>query len=136
MEDGTIQHQPIGFASKKFSEQALNWDAFKKEAYGVYFTVHTFSYYLRGKPFVMETDHKNLLWMEASTSPIVIRWRIYLQSFVMWLRHIAGKINKLADMMTRMYPPDPQVIPATYEPEEESELVTVANLLLHMLVEL
>ena len=96
-------HEVIGFASKKFSEQACRWDMFKKEGYAIFFAVKHFAYYLRGKPLVLETDHRNLLWIEKSEAPIVVRWRIYLQSFTIWLRHIEGRKNVVADWMSRMY---------------------------------
>ena len=71
---GVIVHEPIGFASQKFSQTASSrWDAFKKEAYAAYYGVNHFSYYLRGKPFLLETDHRNLLWIEKSDVPIVVR---------------------------------------------------------------
>ena len=65
-------HEVIGFASKKFSEQAFRWDMFKKEGYAIFFAVKHFAYYLRGKPLVLETDHRNLLWIEKSEAPIVV----------------------------------------------------------------
>ena len=102
--DGKPVFQPIGFASQKFSDQASKWDAFKKEAYALYFGVKSFAYYLHGKSIVLETDHRNLIWIEKSQVPIVIRWRVYLQSFQIWLRNIPGKLNNVADWMSRMYP--------------------------------
>ena len=93
----------IGFASKKFSEQAYRWDMFKKEAYAIFCGVKHFSYYLRGKPLVLETDHRNLLWIEKSEAAIVVRWRIYMQQFILWMRHIPGRHNIVADWMSRMY---------------------------------
>ena len=38
-----------------------------------YYGVSHFAYYLRGKPFLLETDHRNLLWIEKSDVPIVVR---------------------------------------------------------------
>ena len=99
---GLTIHEPIGFASSKFTATAFKWDAFKKEAYAAYYGVHYFSYYLRGKPFVLETDHRNLLWIEKSEVPIVVRWRVYLQSFVIYVKHIPGTQNKVADWLSRM----------------------------------
>ena len=99
---GETVHEPIAFASSKFTPTAFKWDAFKKEAYAAYFAVHHFSYYLRGKPFILETDHRNLLWIEKSEVPIVVRWRVYLQSFVMYIRHIPGTQNRVADWLSRM----------------------------------
>ena len=100
--DGLTLHEPIGFASSKFTATAFKWDAFKKEAYAAYFGVHYFSYYLRGKPFILETDHRNLLWIEKSEVPIVVRWRVFLQSFVIYVKHIPGTQNRVADWLSRM----------------------------------
>lgn len=104
---GEIQYQPLGFASQKFSAQATNWSTIEQEAYGIYFGVKSFAYYLRCKPFILETDHNNLLWMEASAVPKVIRWRVYLQSFSFTLRHIPGKQNLVADWLSRAASIDP-----------------------------
>ena len=68
---GVIVHEPIGFASQKFLQTASRWDSFKKEAYAAYYGVNHFSYYLRGKPLLLETDC-NLLWIEKSDVPIVV----------------------------------------------------------------
>ena len=74
--DGKEVYQPIGFKSHKLSGAALNWDTHKKEAYALYFGVKAFEYYLRGKPFILETDHSNLQYIEKSEVPIIIRWRV------------------------------------------------------------
>ena len=101
--DGKEAYHPIGFRSKKLSGSAVNWDAHEREAFAVYWGVHVFSYYLIAKQFIIETDHANLLYMEQSEAYIIIRWRIYLQSFNMHLRHISGKKNIVADWGSRMY---------------------------------
>ena len=101
---GSIVHQPIAFASHKYSGAAVNWDTYKQEAYGLYFAVTQFGYYVRGKEFILETDHRNLLWMESSQVPIVIRWRVLLQSYNFKVKHIPGLQNTVADWLSRMYP--------------------------------
>lgn len=100
--EGKSVMEPIGVGSKKFTEIATRWDPYKKEAYAAYYGVHYFSYYLRGKPIILETDHRNLLWIEKSEVPIVIRWRVYMQSFTIWLKHISGPKNVVADWLSRM----------------------------------
>ena len=40
---GMFVHEPIGFASQKFSSTASRWDAFKKEAYAAYYGVNHFA---------------------------------------------------------------------------------------------
>jgi RNase H-like domain found in reverse transcriptase len=102
--NGAIVHQPIAFASHKYSGAAVNFDTFKQEAYALYFSIIQFAYYLRGKPFLLETDHRNLVWIERSQVPIVVRWRVLLQSYIFEVRHIPGKDNTVADWLSRMYP--------------------------------
>lgn len=99
--DGKLQ--PIMFVSSKFSPQAENWSTIEQEAYAIYYAVFTLSYYLRCKEFVIETDHRNLLFMHHSKVPKIIRWYIYLQSYNFLVRHIAGKQNIVADMLSRQW---------------------------------
>ena len=69
----------IGFKSTKFSGAAIRWDIHKKEAFACYWGVKGFAYYLHGKEFVIETDHKNLLYMEKSEAAIVL-WFCFVTS--------------------------------------------------------
>lgn len=117
-----IVHQPIAFTSKTFSKPASNWDTYKREAYGLYHAVHSFSYYLRGKEFTIETDHQNLQWIESSQSPIVIRWRALLQSFSFLVRHIPGRDNKVADWLSRAsfdVPISPPFVLSSFSPTSD-----------------
>lgn len=82
-------HEPIGFASQMFSNIASRWDSFKKEAYAALYGVSHFVYYLHGKPFLLETDLRNLQWIEKSEVPIVVWWRVFLQSFPMFIRYVS-----------------------------------------------
>ena len=107
--NGEIVHQPIAFSSKRFSEPAQKWDTYKREAYAIYQAVMSFHYYLRGKEFLVETDHRNLQWIETSQTPIVVRWRALLQSYNFLIRHIPGTENKVADWMSRMYTTDEDI---------------------------
>ena len=100
--DSQVTHEAIGFASKKFSDVALRWDTMKKESYACFFGIEHFAYYLRGKSFILETDHRNILWIEKSDVPIIVRWRLFMQSFVVYIRHIPGLKNKVADWLSRL----------------------------------
>jgi hypothetical protein len=53
----------------------------EQEGYGMYFGVKAFEYYLKGKEFIIKTDHRNLLWMELSSINKIVRWRLFLQNF-------------------------------------------------------
>ena len=130
LEDKSIQMEVIGVASKKFTDIAFRWDAFKKEGYAAYYGVYFFSYFLRGKPFILETDHRNLLWIEKSDVPIVIRWRVYLQSFTIWIKHIPGTKNVVADFLSRMYLIDNADTVYTHSDNHDCHMALLLNTLI------
>lgn len=102
--DGT--QQIIAFVSKKLGKTARNWSTIEKEAFSMYFTVFQLRTYLNGKFFTLLTDHHNLLWIELSQVPKIIRIRLYLQSYNFNIIHINGKQNVFADYLSRMHPQD------------------------------
>jgi hypothetical protein len=93
---------PIQFISAKFSEVAQRWTIIEQEAYALYYTVYKLQYYLLCKAFILKTDHANLLWMEQSKVPKIMRWLMFLQMFTFTLMHIAGKHNLVADYFSRI----------------------------------
>ena len=99
--DGSELPEPIAYISKKFSTRAAEWDTHKQESYAIYYCVKKLSYLLRGKYFELETDHRNLQWMEKSEDPVIIRIRAYLQTFIKVIRHISAAKNKVADYLSR-----------------------------------
>ena len=122
-ETGSQELQPLFCVSAKFSPQALKWAVIEKEAYGIYFSVKKLAYYLRGKRFILETDHANLVWMEASVVPKIMRWRLFIQSFVdAVLKRIKGKDNSVADLFSRIHGPDNYILE-----NEDNKLLNLIN---------
>ena len=102
MEGGREIRQPIGTVSQKFSGPATRWSTFKQEAYGIFRCVEKLEHLLRGKEFVIETDHSNLQYIEKSKVAILNRWRLYLQTFnIAKIKHIKGKENVYSDCLSR-----------------------------------
>ena len=99
----TGTYECISLVSAKFSGPAHKWDIHKKEAYGIIGSVKALDYLLRGKYFIIETDHKNILYLEQNITSIVIRWRMYLQTFYNCRRYLQGKFNNLGDWLSRQY---------------------------------
>jgi hypothetical protein len=81
----------------KFSRTARARSTFEKEAYGMCYAVKELRQYLMGKPFTLLTDHRNLVWIETSIVPKIIRIRLYLQTFDFVVMHIPGRDNVFAD---------------------------------------
>ena len=100
--NGSKQAEPIGLFSKKFSLPATRWATIKQEAYGIYAGVKAFEYWLEHKPFRIETDHRNLQWIEKSEEKIITRWRLFLQGYpIESILHVPGKDNQAADFLSR-----------------------------------
>ena len=83
------------------SVPATRWSVIEKECYAIFHCVSKLSYYLTGKSFVILTDHNNLVWMQSSTVPKIVRMRIYLQQYTFKVAHIPGAKNEFADWLPR-----------------------------------
>ena len=51
---------PIAFLSHTFSETQRKWSTTEQEAYGVYYTITKWNYYLQGTGITVRNDHKQL----------------------------------------------------------------------------
>jgi hypothetical protein len=113
---------PINITSKKFSSTAQGWSTIEKEGFGCYHGIKSNDYLLRGKEFILETDHNNLVWIKTSEVPKIIRWRVYMQSFNFLIRHIRGTLNTIADYLSRMHTnPSTHTLNAIAEGGEEED---------------
>ena len=76
--------------------------------------------YLWGRPFLIQTDHANLKWLETSapTKGRLSRWACRLAEFDYRLEHKPGKENSPPDALSRNVP-RPSGVEAEPEPEED-----------------
>ena len=94
--------QPIWYGSSKFSKQAQVWSTIEQETFAIIYAVKQLKHYLALRPFILESDHANILYLEKSDVPKLVRWRLYLQEFPFILRHIPGRQNVVADYYSRI----------------------------------
>ena len=59
--------------------------------------------YIYGRWFYVYNDNQNLLLIAASTVPIIVRMRLYMQSHVFFRKYFKGTQNWAADFMSRMH---------------------------------
>jgi phospholipid-translocating ATPase len=102
MPDGSIQEEVISIVSKRFSSTAENWRIMEQEAFAIYYAVWRCQNLVRGKAFVVETDHKNLVWMENSLLPKIQRQVAFLSTFNFFIRHISG-VSNASDGLSRLF---------------------------------
>ena len=85
---------PVAFMSHTFSAAERKWVApTSRSVLQSCEQSHIFDAMLLGHPFIVETDHRNLCWMQKSDNPKVIRWRTRLSEYTFSVRHIAGVDN-------------------------------------------
>ena len=95
---------PICYASKKVIDREKHYSVIEKECYAIVWAVHKFKCYLYGKEFVLETDHKPLVYLNTAkvANARLMRWALALQPFKFRLEGIKGKENVGADFLSRM----------------------------------
>ena len=111
-------HHPIAFVSKSLTEVQLRWSVIQKEAYAIFHCCTQLDYLLRDRKFIIETDHRNLTYMQKNTNSMVIRWDIALQELDYELKYIKGTDNEMADAMSRLcvnHIEEPQLLVAAIE---------------------
>ena len=99
-------HQRIvATGSKTFDSTQRNWSATEREGYAIVFFVERFAYFLRGKPFILMTDHKALTAIDRKiiANPKMARWQDRLGEFDFAVQYIPGRENVIADMFSRPY---------------------------------
>lgn len=92
VQDGKEVH--ILYLSKKFSEAATKWSTIEQECFGIFYAITQLKEYLLGRHFIVATDHKNLVYLNNSNIPKLVRWRLQLQEFHFTVLHIPGKDNR------------------------------------------
>lgn len=101
-EDGI---HPILFLSRKLVPREQNFSTVEKECLAIVWAVQKLREYLLGVEFVIETDHSPLQWLESmkSSNQRLMRWSLALQEYHFTIRHIPGKDNTVADMLSRSF---------------------------------
>ena len=103
--DGT--EFPIAFLSHTFTETQWKWSTTKQEAYGIYYTITKWNYYLQGADITVRNDHKPLAWFlnGKNANNKVNRWSMELATYNISFKWISGAKNKAADCLSRLVKP-------------------------------
>ena len=95
---------PIAYASRKLLDRERRYSTIERECLAIVFGVNKFDFFLRGKEFFLEVDHKPLVYLEKfkGRNDRVLRWALGLQPYKYRVVHIAGSDNIGADLLSRL----------------------------------
>ena len=99
-------NHPISYASRTLNPTEINYPTHEKELLAIVWACKYFRPYLFGHKFVINTDHKPLVWLFSLKQPNsrLIRWRLMLDEFDYTIKYKKGKENQAADALSRNPP--------------------------------
>lgn len=96
--------QPILYLSRKLLPRESRYSVIEKEGLAIKWALESLKYYLLGREFDLETDHRALTWINSMKdhNSRLTRWYLSLQPFKFMVRHRSGKSNMVADYLSRL----------------------------------
>ena len=97
------QRRIVEAASRKWTKHQYNWDVRRKEIFCSLYACRKFATYVQGCHFTLETDHRNMLWVQrvAHTTPQLYRWALELSCLNFTTKHVPGRLMDDADAPSR-----------------------------------
>jgi len=97
------EDRPVAFFSEKLNESRQKYSSYDKEFYAVVQALKHWRHYLLGNKFVLFSDNSALQYVmqQHKLNHKHAKWVEYLQSFTFMLKHISGRVDKLADALSR-----------------------------------
>ena len=99
------QWKPLAFFSKKFSEAQIKYSTFGRELLAIYLAVKHFSYFLEGRDFFINCDHKPLSFAisgRGNHSPMETRQLQFISEFTTDIRYVKGSEQVVPDALSRI----------------------------------
>ena len=94
--------RPTLFISKTLNSTQCKWSTPEKEAYAIYYALTHAEHLLRDVRFVLQTDHRNLTFINMEGSPKIRRWKLAIQEYDFEIEYLPGEKNVVADNFSRL----------------------------------
>ena len=101
--------RPVAYVSRTLSTAEKHYSQLEKEALAIIFAVKKFHYYIYGRSFAIESDHRPLMFLFGERNGIpqmassrIQRWALTLSAYTYTIRYRAGKNLSHADALSRL----------------------------------
>ena len=105
LQDQAKKEHTVCYFSKTLNPTQQRWTTFEKELYAILYVITAPSYQqlLKMRTFTVETDHKNLIWLDNKSyvNNKLANWKSILMGYSFNIRHIPGHSNCMADYLSR-----------------------------------
>ena len=102
--------RPVCYISKTFSPAQRKWSTYQQELFAiVYSMTHPSVHHLLSwRVFRVETDHRNLVYLESAgeKSAMIERWKLLMLPYRFSVKHVPGETNAVPDMLSRLNHPE------------------------------
>ena len=94
---------PIAYASRKLLDRETRYSTIEKECLAIIYGINKFKFYLLGCEFILEVDHRPLVYLNRTkgNNARLMRWALSLQPFRYRIVYIPGSLNVGADLLSR-----------------------------------
>jgi hypothetical protein len=97
--------KPIAFFSEKLNDSRRKYSTYDKEFYTLVRSLEHWNHYLLSKEFILHSDHEALKYLNSQQKLNTrhAKWSEFLQAYSFSIKHKAGKLNQVADALSRRY---------------------------------
>lgn len=94
---------PVSYASRKLLPREVAYSTIERECLAIVWGVQKFHVYLYGRPFVLQSDHQPLKYINSARqiNTRVLRWSLLLMDYDFHVEYIQGSDNVGADYLSR-----------------------------------
>ncbi|CAL9704267.1 unnamed protein product [Knipowitschia caucasica] len=99
------ERRPVAFLSRKLLDRETRYSTVEKECLAMKWEIESLRYYLMGRHFSLETDHRALQWLHKmkDSNTRIAGWYLALQPYNFTVYYKAGKCNTVADALSRVH---------------------------------
>ena len=96
-------YRVVALVSHTFNKTEQNWSTTEKECFAVVYCLRKLEFFLLGRSFVVQTDHKSLTWLDSTgfKNNKIRGWQDEICKFSFTIQYIPGRENVFADWLSR-----------------------------------